>query len=141
LKDYDNGTILGGLEHRDSSSWKPKSWVVGVLAGNNAKAYDWNWVSSHRFTEDTIGTLPVLIYYTDSNFRVMGRTAGGHVLGFNRNPDVRVLLDTNTGSVWDPSGLCISGPLKGQQLQPFQSYQEFWHSWSYFHPTTTQYNP
>ena len=141
LKDYDDGTILGGLEHRDSSSWKPKSWVVGVVAGNFAKAYDWNWVSSHRFTEDTIGTLPVLIYYTDSNFCALGRTAGGHVLGFNRHSDPAILMDTTTGSVWSASGLCVSGPLKGQQLQPLQSYQEFWHSWSYFHPTTTQYNP
>jgi hypothetical protein len=141
LKNYDNGTIDGGLEHRDSTSWKPKSWVVGVLAGNNAKAYDWNWVAAHRITEDTIGSLPVLIYYADSNFCVLGRMAGGHVLGFNRHSDPAILTDTTTGSVWNASGLCVSGPLKGQQLQPIQSYQEFWHSWSYFHPTTTQYNP
>lgn len=141
LKNYDDGTIDGGLEHRDTTSWKPKSWVVGVLAGNNAKAYDWNWVAAHRITEDTIGNVPVLIYHSDDNFRVLGRVAGGHVLGFNRNAQGTSLQDTTTGSVWDPTGLCISGPLKGQQLQPLQSYQEFWHSWSYFHPTTTQYNP
>jgi hypothetical protein len=141
LEDYDDGTIKGGLEHRDSLSWKPKSWVVGVVAGNGAKAYDWNWVAAHRITEDTIGALPVLIYYSDSNFRVLGRMAGGHILGFNRRSDPIVLQDTNTGSVWDASGRCVSGPLKGQQLQPLQSYQEFWHSWSHFHPMTTQYNP
>jgi hypothetical protein len=141
LKDYDNGTIEGGLEHRDSASWQAKSWVVGVLAGNNARAYDWNWISTHRITEDSIGAIPVLIYYSDNNFRVLNRTAGGRILGFNRHADLPILTDTTTGSVWDPSGRCISGPLKGQQLQPLQSYQEFWHSWSHFHPTTTQYNP
>jgi hypothetical protein len=141
LEDYDDGTIKGGLEHRDSTSWRPKSWVVGVIAGINAKAYDWNWVAAHRITEDTIGALPVLIYFADSNFRVLGRMAGGHVLGFNRHADSTILQDTTTGSVWDVNGRCVSGPLKGQQLEPLQSYQEFWHSWSHFHPTTTQYNP
>lgn len=141
LLHYDDGTIEGSLEHRDSTSWAPKSWVVGVLAGDNAKAYDWNWVAAHRITEDTIGSMPVLIYYSDNNFRVMGRMAGGRVLGFLRHNDPPILQDTTTWSVWDPSGRCISGPLKGQQLPPLQSYQEFWHSWSHFHPATTQYNP
>jgi hypothetical protein len=105
LKNYDDGSIDGGLEHRDSASWKPKSWVVGVIVGNNARAYDWNWIVRHRITEDTIGSLPVQICYDSSNnFQVLGRMPNG-------------------------------------QLQPLQSYQEFWHSWSYFHPTTTQYNP
>lgn len=142
LENYDEGTIEGSLEHRDTSSWKPKSWIVGVIAGNYAKAYDWNWISTHVLTEDTIGTIPVLIYYTDKNFRVLRRTAGGRVLGFNQHAaGPPILRDTATSSVWDPSGRCISGPLKGQQLEPLQSYQEFWHSWSHFHPTTTRYNP
>jgi hypothetical protein len=104
LAKYDDGTIEGSLEHRDSASWKPKSWVVGVIVGNNAKAYDWNWITSHHITEDTIGSVPVRILYENNNFRVMGRMANG-------------------------------------QLQPLQSYQEFWHSWSHFHPATTRYNP
>jgi hypothetical protein len=34
LKGFDDGTIKGKLEHRDSSSWHNKSWVVGVAAKN-----------------------------------------------------------------------------------------------------------
>jgi hypothetical protein len=141
LGGYDDGTIKGSLEHRDSASWRAKSWVIGVLAGSNAKAYDWNWVATHRITEDTIGSLPVLIYYDNDNFRVLSRMAGGHVLGFNRIPGPPILQDTNTKSMWSPTGLCTSGPLKGQQLQAVQSYQEFWHSWNHFHPATTVYHP
>ncbi|HET6253456.1 MAG TPA: DUF3179 domain-containing (seleno)protein [Puia sp.] len=143
LADYDDGTIKGSLEHRDSTSWKAKSWVVGVLAGNVAKAYDWNWLSAHRIVEDTIGSLPVIIFRDGpDDFHVFGRVAGGKIIGFNSKPDsAAVLQDTSTGSVWTPTGLCISGPLKGQQLQPLQAYQEFWHSWSTFHPATTRYNP
>lgn len=104
LADYDKGTIDDGLERRDSGSWRPKSWVVGVVVGGHARAYDWNWVTAHPVTEDTIGSRPVAIYYENNNFRVVERTADG-------------------------------------QVQPLQSYQEFWHSWSHFHPGTTRYRP
>ena len=141
LLHYDDGTIEGSLEHRDSMSWKAKSWVVGVLAGNSAKAYDWNWISSHRVTQDTIGLIPVLIYSSGDNFVAFSRMSGGRTLGFQRRGDPALLQDTTTWSVWSENGLCTGGPLKGQQLQPLQSYQEFWHSWSHFHPMTTRYNP
>lgn len=141
LLDYDNGTIKGGLEKRDSGSWKPKSWVVGVISGANAKAYDWSSLVEHPLIHDTIGDFPVLIYRDDSaNFHVWGRNVAGKTLGFQtKGTDIFFLQDTNTMSIWSPAGLCTSGPLKGQQLQPIQSYQEFWHSWSNFHPTTTRY--
>ena len=42
LKDYDEGTIASSLEGRDTASWQPKSWVVGVVHNGVARAYDWN---------------------------------------------------------------------------------------------------
>ena len=42
LKGYDEGTIKGSLEHRDTGSWKFKSWVVGISLNGKQKAYDWN---------------------------------------------------------------------------------------------------
>jgi len=145
LKDYDNGTIDGGLEHRDSTSWKPKSWVIGVLAGNNAKAYDWSSLNPYHPINDTIGDIPVLVYLPDSlNFHVWSRVINGKALSFKptyREIFFQGLLDSTTNSFWTREGLCIDGPLKGQQLQPLQAYQEFWHSWSHFHPKTTEYTP
>src|ERR1700722_5440838 len=83
LAGYDEGTIKGSLEHRDSLSWKPKSWVVGVVAGNSAKAYDWTWLDTHRVVDDTIGKIPVLIYRSDSvNFRAFNRMVSGQTLNF-----------------------------------------------------------
>ena len=145
LADYDDGTIKGSLEHRDSTSWRPKSWVIGVVAGNNSKAYDWNYLSDNPIINDSIGAVPALIYIYPSkpvNFHVWSRTVAGQTLSFQPakgellNGD---LTDTSTHSIWDEGGRCIEGPLKGQQLQPLQSYQEFWHSWSHFHPLTAQY--
>jgi hypothetical protein len=145
LAGYDVGTIEGSLEHRDPASWKSKSWVVGVIAGNSAKAYDWTWMDTHRIVEDTIGTVPVLIYRSDSaNFHSFNRVVSGQPLHFKLTKSELLyndLVDSLTQSIWTPDGRCISGTLKGQQLQSLPSYQEFWHSWHHFHPTTTQYNP
>ncbi|HEY4336028.1 MAG TPA: DUF3179 domain-containing (seleno)protein [Puia sp.] len=141
LADYDNGTIKGSLEKRDSASWKPKSWVVGVLTGNQAKAYDWNELVSHPLIQDTIGSLPVAILLSadSSSFRTWSRQLQGHTLQFEKVSGERLLKDTNTGSSWNSDGLCVEGKLKDQQLAALPAYQEFWHSWSHFHPATTRY--
>ena len=139
---YDNGTISGGLEHRDSTSWKPKSWVIGIITPSTAKAYDWNDLTKKQLIEDTIGSLPVLLAIgaDTTYYHAWSRTLKGQTLTFQKVPGQPLLAD-NTGSQWDLDGACISGPLKDQQLQPIQSYQEFWHSWSHFHPQTTRYEP
>ena len=144
LADYDDGKIQGSLEHRDSLSWKPKSWVVGVRSGDNSKAYDWDELINHPLIQDSIGSLPIVILLADdtASFHVWSRVVAGKTLSFEPakgellNGD---LTDLPTNSVWDKEGHCIAGPLQGQQLQPVQAYQEFWHSWSHFHPSTTVY--
>jgi hypothetical protein len=116
-----------------------------VVAGNNSKAYDWNYLSDNPIINDSIGTVPALIYIYPSkpgNFHVWSRTVAGQTLSFEFAKGELLngnLTDTSTHSIWDEGGRCIEGPLQGQQLQPLQSYQEFWHSWSHFHPLTTQY--
>ena len=142
LADYDRGTIKGSLEKRDSGSWKPKSWVIGVRAGSSStRAYDWNDLVSSGLIQDTLGAVPVaLVWGEDSmSYRVWDRRVAGQTLWFQRVAGQSVLLDTNTRSAWNYAGFCVSGPLKDQQLRDVQSYQEFWHSWSHFHPATTQY--
>jgi len=136
LSDYDQGTIKGSLEHRDSGSWKMKSWVVGVIADGHEKAYDWNALVSHRLIQDSLGIAPVILWaMPDSmDFRVFSRKLDGQTLNFELvGTDIK---DANTGSTWNWEGYCNDGTLKGQQLQPVQSYQEFWHSWHNFHPQT-----
>ena len=137
---YDNGAIKGGLEHRDSASWKPKSWVVGLRTGEFTKAYDWNELVNQHLIQDTIGHSPILLLLdTDStSFHAWYRKVQNETLTFTRLPDQPVLVD-NTGAHWDLQGHCLDGRFKDQQLASVQSYQEFWHSWSHFHPWTTQY--
>jgi len=141
LADYDKGTIKGSLEKRDSASWKPKSWVVGVLSGSQAKAYDWNQLVSHSLIQDTIGPLPVAILLgaDSSSFHTWSRQLKGQTLQFEKVSGESLMKDTNTGSSWNAEGFCVEGKLKDQQLVALPAYQEFWHSWSHFHPTTTKY--
>jgi len=141
LADYDKGTIKGSLEKRDSGSWKMKSWVVGVATKEDEKAYDWNDLISHPLIQDTVGHTPVLLLLgpDSTTFYVWNRIVRGEVLQFEKVPGSTSIKDSNTGSTWTLNGKCTAGTLKDQQLQAVQSYQEFWHSWSNFHPGTTQY--
>ena len=141
LDAYDNGTIAGGLEHRDPASWKNKSWVIGIDQNNHAKAYDWNQLARQKLIEDSLPGLPLLITLEkdSSSFHAWNRNAGGQTLQFEKTATPDILTDKNTHSTWNSDGLCIEGPLKGQQLEDVPAFQEFWHSWRTFHPATTKY--
>jgi hypothetical protein len=141
LEGYDSGTIKSSLEKRDSSSWKFKSWVIGVSDRGRSKAYDWNELTSLKVVNDSIGDIPiVLILETDGlSFHAWNRMVNGQALIFDLNKDSRQLEDRNTLSIWDWDGVCREGKLIGSSLLPVQAYQEFWHSWQSFHPNTTKY--
>jgi hypothetical protein len=138
LADFDKGTIKSHLEKRDSLSWKPKSWVVGVEQGKEAKAYDWNELMRQHLIQDSLAGLPLLITLErdTASFHVWDRRVNGAVLQFQQQGNLQLFNDVTTGSVWNMDGICVLGPLKGAQLQPVQASQEFWHSWQTFHPHT-----
>lgn len=63
LKDYDEGTIKSSLEYRDTASWQPKSWVVGVVHNGVARAYDWNELVRSSMITDTLGQDSIIVTY------------------------------------------------------------------------------
>jgi hypothetical protein len=138
LKGYDEGTIEGSLEKRDTSSWKFKSWVVGVTVGGKSKAYDWNMLIQNKVISDTVGHSPVLITIEPNNktFYVFANTDNLH---FSYDSTTQMLKENNTKTSWKMNGECMDGPMKGRTLVQIQAYQEFWHSWRTFHPATTMY--
>jgi Protein of unknown function (DUF3179) len=142
LEKYDEGTIEGKLEGRDSLSWKEKSWVVGVPMGLFAKAYDWNELVKHRAINDEVGMKPIVVVLENdsTSFHVWSRVVAADTLQFIYSDSLKTLTDQNTKSVWDWSGKCMDGRLKGTSLEYVQSYQEFWHSWRTFHPQTEKYS-
>ena len=138
LGNYNRGTIESSLEKRDSASWEFKSWVVGVLHNNIAKAYDWSELEKKEIIEDSLPGLPIVIALEKdtASFHVWSRLVDGQSLQFEKSKAQNTLMDINTHSTWNMNGVCIEGVLKDKQLQTVQAYQEFWHSWKNFHPNT-----
>lgn len=144
LEGYDQGVIKSGLEKRDSGDWRFKSWVIGIRQGRQSRTYNWNDLTKHFFLEDQVDTLPVLITLEKDSvtFHTWSRTVKGSALKFTREAktgSIGLLVDTGTHSTWNEDGLCVGGPLKGEQLRSVQSYQEFLHSWEHFHPGSERY--
>lgn len=124
---YELGKDLSSLTRTDSLSWKHKSWVVGVQVGNLYKTYDWNELKKQNIINDTVGETgivlallsdkqsfvaferPISSIFTIKNDTLFADSTSYNVLGKNTQ---------------DPS----------KKLQSVKAYQEFWHSWSYFHP-------
>lgn len=138
MDSYDKGLSKGSLTRRDSGSWQPKSWIVGISIKNEAKAFDWNDLAKNSVLEDSLSDTALIITLEKdmASFHVWNRTVNGTTLRFIKNNTPGYITDTQTGSVWNEDGKCISGSLAGQQLRPIQAYQEFWHSWQTFHPNT-----
>lgn len=126
---YESGASRKQLTGTDSLSWKRKSWVVGVKAGKETKAYDWNELKEKRLINDKLDgkNIIVVLAKDDKSFFVF------------ENPDA-----TNTFSLLNDTlmqnniqyridGKAINGNVS---LKPVQAYQEFWHSWSTFQPGT-----
>ncbi|MFI5153322.1 MAG: DUF3179 domain-containing (seleno)protein [Chitinophagales bacterium] len=142
LKGFDSGTIKGSLEKRDSSSWKFKSWIVGISYHEHARAYDWNKLVADKVINDSLPGLPLVIVLENdcATFHVMDRRVKGETLSLSWDSTLKLLHDDQTHSSWSWAGLCLEGTMKGEALKQVQAYQEFWHSWQSFHPLTTQYN-
>ena len=70
-----------------------------------------------------------------ATYHVFDTAIKGKALHFDLNTSGN-LTDRETASVWDWDGLSTAGVLKGSRLNKIQSYQEYWHSWKYFHPNT-----
>lgn len=139
LVGFDKGQGASSLTARDTGSWKPKSWIIGVSTAQFSKAYDWNELVKKRLIQDTLTSMPLVIVLENdsSSFHVWSSIIDGQRLTFNDSMVGNNLQDLNTGSLWNMDGLCIEGSLAGRKLQRVSASQEFWHSWQTFNPGTS----
>ncbi len=142
LNGYARGKSRSKLTGTSVDSWKPKSWVIGITAGKDARAYDWNKLLAMKIINDTLAGAPIAVTIgADSvSFHAFRRMVGSNVLTLTADSTGSTYIDSQTQSVWNPRGECIDGTLKGTKLERMQAYQEFWHSWQTFHPETTQFH-
>ena len=73
---------------------------------------------------------------------VFSPIVNGRSLSFSPNfspnsaPALQTFTDEQTGSIWNPLGQAIRGPLAGTQLQRIEHLDTFWFAWAAFWPDT-----
>ena len=138
LKNYDRVQSVdrdSTLKNKDSLM--RKSWMVGVVANGQPKAYDWRHLfKKHILNDKIVVTQLLLTIEPDSlTFHAFNSYVNGKILHFKLDSTGNI-TDKETASVWNWDGLSTAGTLKGSRLNKIQSYQEYWHSWKHFHPNT-----
>jgi hypothetical protein len=141
LKGYEDGTRPGQLTGRNPDSWQDKSWVVGVLAGDAAHAFDWNDLVRERVLARRVGEVPVLLVLAEDGqtFRAFdARLPDGTILDLQKSGIPDEFIEPATDARWHESGRALDGAIANTILATLPAYQEFWHSWRTFQPQTTR---
>ncbi len=127
--EYENGQG-SELTGRNDASWEDKSWVVGIVIENSAKAYDWNRLQTERLINDEVSGVPIVLALArdDKSFFAFERPAKDVIFTFR---DEHLLSDK---LVYNLAGKPLGET--AQALKRINAYQEFWHSWQTFHPNT-----
>lgn len=133
LGKFEWGKSKGKLTGTDSLSWEKKSWVLGVLDGDSAKAYDWNVLKEKRLIHDQFNGKPILIALSED---------GQSFTAFIRNSEADTFFLRNDTLITGANRYDFSGrniDIQSESLSKLRAYQEFWHSWQTFHPQTKTY--
>ncbi len=130
--EYENGQG-GELTGRNNASWQDKSWIVGIIVGKSAKAFDWNRLKAERIINDEVAGIPIVLVLAndDKSFFAFERPDENTTFTFENNQLI------SASSVYDLNGKSFG---RTAVLKRLNAYQEFWHSWQTFHPDTENVN-
>ena len=131
--DFEVGRLEGRLTVYDTASWHDKSWIAGVTIGETSKAYDWNQLTRMKLIHDVIENQPILILVSDNNRNLTGLRRISHDQQFEMKGDT---ITDGTNS-YKFNGQSLNEGVK--DLDRITVYQEYWHSWRTFHPSTFRY--
>ena len=129
---YERGLSTSALTRRDTTPWQPKSWVVGIRIGQHTRAYDWTHLTQSRLINDTLGNQPIALTLSPDSLSFYAF----------RRPSLTPFTLHHDTLFSDTIPYTLTGtPLLPAipNLNPLPAYQEYWHSWQTFHPTTTRY--
>jgi hypothetical protein len=138
-KHYPEGTVAlipyGGTEFRRDSYDEPERFVLGIDAGDSARAWGLAQLLKTPAINDEWDGRPVLAVLDRPGVtaRLYERRSAGRTLTF-RMADGR-LTDEETGGTWDPvTGRCLTGPLAGSSLPALPAILSYRDAWLRFHP-------
>lgn len=117
--------------------------VLGVVHGEEARAYPWNLLANFHAVNDYLGGEPIIVNLCEA--------CNGGAAFLATLPDTVIDIrprglkngtwygiDFQTGSLWYPFvGEAFEGPLKGTKLTRIRLYFSSWGDWVRDHPETT----
>lgn len=121
---------------------QPSDLLYGVQSGTAARAYPFVRLARvpGGLLNDQVGNTPVVILFDRETGSAAGhgRQLDGKTLEFVRTRE-GLLMDRDSGSIFDRDGRCLDGPLQGRRLPPLFALQAEWYGWSAAYPQTTIY--
>lgn len=132
----------------------PMERIVDIRSMGEFKVYPFSVAAEKGVINDEFNGKNIVLFYQPgvvsvldkkeiSNSKDIGTTTvfnsllDGEVLTFKKVDDK--FIDTNTNSVWDITGRCVEGKLKGKQLEIEPHGNHFAFAWLAFHPETIIY--
>lgn len=123
--------------------FEPREQILGIALEGASRAYPLSVVMKESPVQDTLsGTPLVLVVGPDGkSLRAFVSRSGGAAVEFFRPPQgsAWALVDSAGGSQWNFQGCAVSGPAKGECLEPLPLLREYWFDWRQYHPATTVY--
>jgi hypothetical protein len=118
--------------------------IIGLTVAGTSRAFPLDTLDRVRVVNEELGGQPILVVHqpkSDTTTAFVAIADGTRLTFAEANARATELVDRQTQSKWDAYGSCISGKLKGKQLEPLIMEPEYWFAWSEFHPTTTIFEP
>jgi len=124
------------LQHQLDERLPMKSLVLGVLSGNQSRAYPADMFADHEIVNDRLGDMHLAIFCVDDFMQVFDRHVDSNtILAFGKSASDSRFVDLQTSSEWSATGACVSGEYEGRQLTPIPHYNKiFWYVWSDYYP-------
>lgn len=118
----------------------PAEEVLGVMIDGESVAYPLRLLGDAAINDTLAGTRVVVFSSAEGpSGSVFRPEARGSQLTFRF--DGRSYLDQETRSEWSLSGQAVSGPLKGEKLEPLPSRYTFWFAYVAAFPDTELFAP
>lgn len=123
-----------------------KELALGLTHEGVSRAYPYGALGPRRALNDELQRRPVLVVFDAEAQMALAfeRRLGEQVLSFDLAEESAFpfrLRDRETGSVWDLTGLALSGPLVGRRLAQIPTTSAMWFAWASFHRGTELWLP
>ncbi len=134
--DYETSyAIYFPLSH-DDDRLPSKDLVFGVNVAEAQKSYSVEDLKQMGVVNDRIGSTSLVVLWDErlQTARAYRTNQGEREFTFRR--DQNNLIDEQSGSVWNAGGEAISGPQRGERLDPIPLIGSYWFAWSAAFPST-----